>query len=507
MARAAPRVREGARRCAEDRRSEQGDGPEARRASSGRNRLVPRYAAPRAVPAGSEARVPGAATAAPGSSRRRSAAPTGGSRRDVASRAATSAARAEVQLGWPAPGPERGRYATPPSTDPDPADRPRPGHPTAARDRRGRGSSPRTRIRPATGRRRPDRAPVATTAAPPGAAAVGGGPADAPATSAVAAGAAASEPGVHRSASPRTRSSSPAGGPWRRHSRRAGPAAACSWCPSAARPSTSWCCMPRRCASRSSRSRAARSPSLTGFDGHQGVALVVEPRRWATLDDVMARARERGEAPFVLVLDSLEDPQNVGTLLRSAEACGVHGVLFPVRRSAPIGPAAIKASAGAVEHLLMVPHGRPGGRPGRPARPRAARGRCGRVGCRSRSVTRTCGGRSRWSWAARGGASRAHPAAHRSVRAHPDARQGRFPQCRRGRFRAAVRGRRAATRRRALGAARRCPAARFVDEAVSARPTLAAAVEQPAAEDGAACRCSRAAEDARPRACCPDEPV
>jgi len=95
--------------------------------------------------------------------------------------------------------------------------------------------------------------------------------------------------------------------------------------------------------------------SLTGFDGHQGVALVVEPRRWATLDDVMALARERSEAPFVLVLDSLEDPQNVGTLLRSAEACGVHGVLFPVRRSAPIGPAAIKASAGAVEHLLLVP--------------------------------------------------------------------------------------------------------------------------------------------------------
>ena len=95
--------------------------------------------------------------------------------------------------------------------------------------------------------------------------------------------------------------------------------------------------------------------ALTGFDGHQGVALVVEPRRWATLDDVLARARERGEAPFVLVLDSLEDPQNVGTLLRSAEACGVHGVLFPSRRSAPIGPSAIKASAGAVEHLLMVP--------------------------------------------------------------------------------------------------------------------------------------------------------
>jgi 23S rRNA (guanosine2251-2'-O)-methyltransferase len=95
--------------------------------------------------------------------------------------------------------------------------------------------------------------------------------------------------------------------------------------------------------------------ALTGFDGHQGIALVVEPRRWATIDDVLARARERGEPPFVLVLDSLEDPQNVGTLLRSAEACGVHGVLFPTRRSAPIGPSAIKASAGAVEHLLLVP--------------------------------------------------------------------------------------------------------------------------------------------------------
>jgi len=95
--------------------------------------------------------------------------------------------------------------------------------------------------------------------------------------------------------------------------------------------------------------------AVSGFDGHQGIALVVEPRRWATLDDVLARARERGEAPFVLVLDSLEDPQNVGTLLRTADACGVHGVLFPTRHSAPISPAAVKASAGAVEHLLLVP--------------------------------------------------------------------------------------------------------------------------------------------------------
>ena len=95
--------------------------------------------------------------------------------------------------------------------------------------------------------------------------------------------------------------------------------------------------------------------ALAGFDGHQGVALVVEPRQFATLDDILARARERDEPPFVLVLDSLEDPQNVGTLLRSAEAAGVHGVVFPVRRQAPLTPAAVKASAGAVEHLLLCP--------------------------------------------------------------------------------------------------------------------------------------------------------
>jgi 23S rRNA (guanosine2251-2'-O)-methyltransferase len=95
--------------------------------------------------------------------------------------------------------------------------------------------------------------------------------------------------------------------------------------------------------------------ALCGFDGHQGVALVVGPRVWSTIDDVLAAARASGEPPFVLVLDHLEDPQNVGTLLRSAEAAGVHGVLFPTRRSAPISPAAVKASAGATEHLRLVP--------------------------------------------------------------------------------------------------------------------------------------------------------
>ena len=95
--------------------------------------------------------------------------------------------------------------------------------------------------------------------------------------------------------------------------------------------------------------------AMAGFDGHQGVALVVDARRFATLDEILARAIERSEPPFILALDSLEDPQNVGTLLRSAEAAGVHGVVFPIERQAPLSPAAVKASAGATEHLLLCP--------------------------------------------------------------------------------------------------------------------------------------------------------
>src|SRR5665811_1043181 len=78
-------------------------------------------------------------------------------------------------------------------------------------------------------------------------------------------------------------------------------------------------------------------------------------RRFATLEDLLARAIERHEPAFALILDSLEDPQNFGSLLRTAEAAGVHGVVFPTRHQAPLSAAAIKASAGAVEHLLLVP--------------------------------------------------------------------------------------------------------------------------------------------------------
>lgn len=93
---------------------------------------------------------------------------------------------------------------------------------------------------------------------------------------------------------------------------------------------------------------------IAGFDGHQGVVLEVGERRFASIDDLLARARAAGHPPFVLVLEHLQDPTNFGTLLRAAEAAGVDGVVFPERGAAPLSAAAVKASAGASEHLLLV---------------------------------------------------------------------------------------------------------------------------------------------------------
>ena len=97
-----------------------------------------------------------------------------------------------------------------------------------------------------------------------------------------------------------------------------------------------------------------RLRQLAGFEGHQGVLLEVEPRRFADLAELLARAATRGHDPLLLILEQLQDPTNFGTLLRSAEAAGVDGVVFPERGAAPLSAAAVKASAGASEHLLLA---------------------------------------------------------------------------------------------------------------------------------------------------------
>jgi 23S rRNA (guanosine2251-2'-O)-methyltransferase len=93
---------------------------------------------------------------------------------------------------------------------------------------------------------------------------------------------------------------------------------------------------------------------LAGFDGHQGVLLELGERRFGDINEIVATAQRSGGEPFALVLDSLQDPVNLGSLIRAAEAAGVHGVVFPERGAAPLSAAAVKAAAGATEHLPLA---------------------------------------------------------------------------------------------------------------------------------------------------------
>lgn len=88
--------------------------------------------------------------------------------------------------------------------------------------------------------------------------------------------------------------------------------------------------------------------------GHQGVAASVVQKRLVTPEDLLSVAEERGETPFFLVLDGLEDPRNFGAILRVADAAAIHGVVVQERRAAGISPAVAKASAGAIEYVQIA---------------------------------------------------------------------------------------------------------------------------------------------------------
>ncbi len=87
---------------------------------------------------------------------------------------------------------------------------------------------------------------------------------------------------------------------------------------------------------------------------HQGVAAVAACKAYATVEDILALAAERGEPPFVVLCDELEDPHNLGAILRTAEAAGAHGVIIPKRRSAGLTGTVYKTSAGAVEYVPVA---------------------------------------------------------------------------------------------------------------------------------------------------------
>jgi len=87
---------------------------------------------------------------------------------------------------------------------------------------------------------------------------------------------------------------------------------------------------------------------------HQGVIAVAAVREYASVDDILAAAREKGEAPLIVVCDELSDPHNLGAVIRTAEAAGAHGVIIPKRRSAGLTAIVAKTSAGAVSHLPVA---------------------------------------------------------------------------------------------------------------------------------------------------------
>ncbi len=88
--------------------------------------------------------------------------------------------------------------------------------------------------------------------------------------------------------------------------------------------------------------------------GHQGVAALVEKKRLLSIDELLAIPEKRGEMPFFLILDLIEDPRNFGAILRVADAAGVHGVVFQSHRSAGVTSLVSKASAGALEHVNLA---------------------------------------------------------------------------------------------------------------------------------------------------------
>ena len=87
---------------------------------------------------------------------------------------------------------------------------------------------------------------------------------------------------------------------------------------------------------------------------HQGLIAVASAYSYKTVDDMLALAKERGEAPLLVILDGVTDPHNLGAIIRSAECAGAHGVIIPERRAVGLTPSAVKASAGAVEHIPVA---------------------------------------------------------------------------------------------------------------------------------------------------------
>ena len=98
----------------------------------------------------------------------------------------------------------------------------------------------------------------------------------------------------------------------------------------------------------------AKLNQMSMSDNHQGVIAIVPPFDYCEVEDIIEEARKTGEKPFILILDGIEDPHNLGSIIRTAETAGVHGIIIPKRRAATVNSTVYKVSAGAVEHMKIA---------------------------------------------------------------------------------------------------------------------------------------------------------
>ena len=98
----------------------------------------------------------------------------------------------------------------------------------------------------------------------------------------------------------------------------------------------------------------AKLDGMAGMSQHQGVIAMAAEKEYCEVEDIIAIARERGEAPLIVISDGITDPYNLGALIRCAEGVGAHGLIIPKRRASGLTPLVSKASAGAIEHLAVA---------------------------------------------------------------------------------------------------------------------------------------------------------
>lgn len=93
---------------------------------------------------------------------------------------------------------------------------------------------------------------------------------------------------------------------------------------------------------------------MSGGTNHQGVIAQVTPYKYCEIPDMLNLAKKKGEDPFIVILDEIEDPHNLGSIIRTAELCGVHGIIIPKRRNVGITSTVYKCSVGAIEHMKIA---------------------------------------------------------------------------------------------------------------------------------------------------------